>query len=248
MTDSSGGGLSKIVLSVDDFLNCGWKEALDAADIHHYSTMHVAFEEAARRAFEAGREAEGKVLRLFSDACSMMFDFPTNKTHPFKPNAKVYRGGQCYRSPLSEDFSDSDLKFLAEIARLEEMDDPRLKARLSDIVWIEKRPAGISYHEHALNAIKNYRAVPLDPKHPSSDAKDCWIRAVELSHMLNKKRSLLRSKAISSICLIRSSRRTPISLSFLQIYLNRPILERVMLIRLRRNSKRCQAKLSRRQP
>ena len=185
MTDSQSNDLNDLVLTLDDFASCGWKEALSPAKDRCYALMSCDFETAAKKAFHEGRQAHGKALKLLSDACSMEFAFPTKPTRPFKPGEEMYRGGQYYRSAVPEDFSESDMRFFAEVVNAEELDNPLLKGRLADIVWIEKRPANIQHFLFAQTAIDSYRSIPLDPQNSFLDPKDCWRRAIELANEIN---------------------------------------------------------------
>ena len=157
-----------------DFADCGWKEVLASTERDGYLSMYLAFHAAAKQATEEGRQSHAKVLWLLGDACSMMLS-PESINEPFKP-AIVMRG---QRSVIPEDLSESDITFLSEI--VDDIDNPWLKARLADFVWIRKRPRDVRY---ALMAIDSYRSIPLGTETWVSDGHECWERAIGLARML----------------------------------------------------------------
>lgn len=117
----------------EDFRRSGWKEILTSTTRDGYSDMWQVFSSAARQAIEGKKTAEGKVLWLLADACSMMLN-PASVNEPFKP-IMVMDGK---RSVLPEDFQEVDVKLFSQIA--EEIDDVWLRARLADLVWLLQRP------------------------------------------------------------------------------------------------------------
>ena len=153
----------ELVLTVEDFSSCGWKTVLAEADRKDYFSMFSAFSAAAKQATDENRQAHSKALRLLAKACSMMLS-RNSLNEPFKP---------------STDLSETDIAFFAEIA--DTIDDPWLKARLADLVWLKQREV-----RFALMAIDAYRAIPLSSETWSRDGDKCWERAIVLSLMLRK--------------------------------------------------------------
>ncbi len=137
--------------------------------------MWEAFHAAAEQATEDGRQSHAKVLWLLGDACSMMLS-PKSINEPFKPDFVTRRK----RSTIPDDLSDTDITFLSEI--IDSIDDPWLKARLADLVWLRKRPRDVRF---ALTAIDSYRSTPIDCKTWASGGRGCWERAISLARMLN---------------------------------------------------------------
>ena len=170
-----------MVLTVEDFTGCGWKEILAGADregfLEDYHLRQHAFSGAAKQALSEGRQTHGKVLELLADICSMMLS-PDSANEPFKP-LKDFRpsGREC--SAIPEDLSEADLVFFAEI--VETIDDPWLRARLADLVWLRKRKV-----KFAFEAIDAYQLIPLDGKMWKHGARDCWERAIRLARMLGR--------------------------------------------------------------
>lgn len=163
-----------LVVSTDDFANCGWKDVLDKTSREGYSAMWQAFSAAARTAMNEGRREHGKVLWLLAYACSMML-VPASPNEPFKPFAVFHDR----RSVIPDDFSDSDIAFFAQI--VDAVDDDWLRARLADLVWLKGKPRNPTF---ALKAIDAYRNLPLDTNTWVRGGRECWKRALALSRML----------------------------------------------------------------
>ena len=64
---------------------------------------------------------------------------------------------------------------------VEAIDDPWLKARLADLVWLKQR---LRNHQFALAAIDSYRTIPLDTETWLRGGGKCWQRAIGLARML----------------------------------------------------------------
>lgn len=136
--------------------------------------MWQALSEAAKAAVESGRNSEGRVLWILSDACSMMLR-PASLNEPFAP--MVVMDGR--RSALPEDFLADEVSLLSEIYAL--IDDEKLKGRISDLVWLLERPRN---PEAALAAIDSYRDIPMTTDSWVRDGRECWDRAIQLCIML----------------------------------------------------------------
>ncbi len=164
------------MVRIGDFQNSRWKDVVEACDEKHYSSLWQAFSSAAKRASAEGDEAEAKVLTLFADACSMMLS-PSSPNEPFRPIAVF--GNR--RTAIPDDFSPADIQFFAEVAEL--ADEPLIRARLADLVWLLGKPRD---HKFALMAIDAYRQLPLDAVTWSRDGEMCWERAARLSLLLGR--------------------------------------------------------------
>jgi hypothetical protein len=161
---------------LEDFRKCGWRPALDSRTREGYGSMWQSLSSAAKQTIEGGKTAEGKVLWLLADACSMMLQ-PTSLNEPFMPFMMTASG----RSALPEDFEGSDVTLFSQI--IEEIDDLWLKARLADLVWLLQHPRNSKF---ALLAIDSYRTIPLDMETWQHNGMECWERALGLSIMLGK--------------------------------------------------------------
>ena len=82
---------------------------------------------------------------------------------------------------IPDDLSETDLTFFADIVGT--IDDPWLKARLADLVWLRRHPREVRF---ALDAVDAYRSIPLDEKISRHDVRRCWERAIRLARMLGK--------------------------------------------------------------
>ncbi|HGY3714687.1 TPA: DUF4209 domain-containing protein [Citrobacter gillenii] len=149
-------------ITAQDFAECGWRNVIDRIDIVNNRTLWRAFSDSAQQALEHNMATHSKVLWLLADACSMVLN-PSSVNQPFT-FATALNGR---RSAISDDFSDADIDFFANI--INEIDHIWLKARLADLIWYKQRRRGVSY---ALMAIDGYRAMPLD--------RDAWLQGVGL--------------------------------------------------------------------
>ena len=165
---------SDLEITADDFASCGWKAILAGTTREGYSSMWQAFSAAARKAIEGGRQVQGKVLWLLADACSMTLS-PKSRNEPFKPIMVI----ENKRSAIPDDLPDPEISFFAQI--IEAIDDPWLKARLADLVWLKQRPRDVNF---ALTAIDSYRSIPLDTETWIRGGDKCWYRAITLTLML----------------------------------------------------------------
>lgn len=163
-----------LIVTAQDFLECGWKSSLADIEREGYSAMWQALSSAARTASEDNRPSHGKALWLLADACSMMLS-PKSLNEPFKP-FMVMEGR---RSVIPDDLSESDITFYAEIADV--IDDAWLKARVADLVWLKQRPRNVQF---ALAAIDAYRLIPLETEAWVRGGRECWERAISLARML----------------------------------------------------------------
>ncbi|AHV36245.1 hypothetical protein AI20_13930 [Aeromonas hydrophila YL17] len=163
-----------LIVSTNDFMNCGWKDLLEHTSREGYSSMWQELSAAARTTMEKGQKEHGKVLWLLADACSMKLA-PTSPNEPFKPFARFHDG----RSVIPDDLTDSDISFFIEIMDL--VDNVWLKARVADLCWLRKKPKVLA---HALAAIDAYRGIPLDTNTWIRGGQQCWERALSLARML----------------------------------------------------------------
>ncbi|MGZ8157582.1 MAG: DUF4209 domain-containing protein, partial [Methylobacter sp.] len=161
-------------VSLEDFRKCGWLEAIHEAKREDYRSMWQALTSFARKAIEEERYPEGKVLWLLADSCSMMLK-PSSHNEPFAP----FKVMEEKRSIIPEDFQPEDIAFFAEIA--EEITDSKLRARISDITWLMKKPRDATF---ALKAIDAYLQMPLMAENWSSDELVCKERAIQLCKLL----------------------------------------------------------------
>jgi hypothetical protein len=89
---------------------------------------------------------------------------PNSYNDPFKPFMIM----NDRRSSLPIDFQQSDVVLFSEF--VEDVDDPWLRARLADLVWLLVKPRS---PKHALLAIDSYRQIPLDAETWIRDGHEC---------------------------------------------------------------------------
>ncbi len=159
---------------LDAFNNCGWEAVLDSASDTGYSSISQAFREAGNQAYDEDNQADGKVLHLLAEACSMMLS-PEKPNDPFDP---MWVGGGTH-SAISDDFTEAEIRLFNEI--IGSIDKPLLKGRLADLVWVRNKSLGV---KNALQAIDSYRQLPLDVDTWFMDVEQCWQRAIDLSRMI----------------------------------------------------------------
>lgn len=164
-----------LIVTDTDFTNCGWQAVLDNTTQDDYDSMQQSFTAAASQAMEDGRKSDGKIFWLLADACLMMLA-PESINEPFRPAFISTKG----RSVIPDDFSETDITFFAQI--VDTIDNPWLKARLSDIIWLKQSPRDIRF---ACMAIDSYRTIPLTAETWVHDCLDCWKRAITLARSLN---------------------------------------------------------------
>lgn len=165
---------SDLIVTAQDFAECGWTNTPANEEREDYPSMWQAFSSAARKASEENRPSHGKALWLLADACSMMLS-PKSINEPFKPF--MVMDGR--RSVIPDDLSESDIAFYAEV--VDAIDDAWLKARVSDLVWLKQRPRNVQF---ALAAIDAYRMIPLNTETWIRGGHECWERAISLARML----------------------------------------------------------------
>lgn len=169
--DSDTQNANDIELTPEDFAECGWKTVLEECEGDSYSAISQAFFDASGKADSQGRNAHGKALWLIAHACFMTLQ-ASDRNAPFKP-AVVFEGN---RSAIAEDFIQFGLSHFESI--LNEIKNPRMRARVADLLWVVRTPRDRRF---ALEAIDAYRLVPLTGESWPADALACWNRAMSLA-------------------------------------------------------------------
>jgi hypothetical protein len=167
--------LADTLASVDDFRNSGWADAVASSDGSLHDIWH-RLSLAARASVDAGQSAKAKVLSLLADASSLSLR-PEKVTEWFQPGVVASVG----RSISPSEFTPEDLALVGEIAR--EITNDALRARLSDLVWLLRKPKDPA---DALRAIDAYRATPLTGAAWVIEGRLYWERAFVLCRMLGK--------------------------------------------------------------
>ncbi|MEN1971283.1 DUF4209 domain-containing protein [Luteimonas sp. MJ204] len=158
----------------EDIAAVGWRDLLAGLESVDWSALWHAFSNAARSAEQEGFLARARVLWLFADACSMRL-VPSSSNAPYRPNFVM--DGQ--RSAVPDDFNDDDLNVVEMAAA--DIDEPWLRSRLADLLWIARRPRRVP---NALDAIDAYRQIPLEVDAMVAGGREGWARAIVLARML----------------------------------------------------------------
>lgn len=162
----------QIELSQDDFVNSNWREAISSVRNHSYSSLSQAFSKSSESYQESNEIPKSLLMGLLSQACSMMID-AKSISEPFKPILQDFQAGR--RSAIPDDFNVAQLTFFDSI--LEYIDEPMLKGRLADILWLCRKPKNPS---HARIAIEVYISHPIQVDTWRRDIDKCWERASRL--------------------------------------------------------------------
>lgn len=201
-----------LVVTEKDFADCGWKGVLSNTTRQTYSSMFRTIGAAAEKEMIEGKQAYGKVLWLLTTACSMILSPTSTDESPFKP---LYIFSDGSTSAIPDDFLGSDIEFFVQILHL--VEDPKLKARLADLVWIKRRPREVQF---PLVAIDNYRSISLDLNTWNRDGRECWERAIGLACMLGtgaRTRLAEMEVAIIDACMLATTQDGVLSLQLTDV-------------------------------
>lgn len=158
------------------FKDCGWKSVFEDDSHKNLSSKSFALFQAAKEAEEDGKENRGRALRLLAEACSMTLSLERSN-EPFGP---LWQDRQ-YRGVIPSDFTKSEIEFFAKIT--DSVDDPTLRARLADLVWVRGVPRNVKF---AVEAIDSYTQAPPSRDTWFRDGEKYWNRAINLAHMIRK--------------------------------------------------------------
>lgn len=119
-------------------------------------------------------ETQLKALWLVLEAC-LIKPNPKDVSNPFRPQFITRTG----RSAIPSDFSVSDLHYFEELAP--HISKPSVRARLFDILWLERNPRN---RDHARFAIEAYLSAPLNAQTWVLESETSWQRALSLAKRL----------------------------------------------------------------
>lgn len=184
----------KRLYSRDDFVASNWSYDGSKEDHYGYFSVVKSLDNNVKEKLDAGLEGQVRVLRLLSRAASMMLD-PSSLNEPFTACIQDPRTGR--RSDLPDDFTKEELLFFEEI--INDIEDPWLKARLADLLWLLEKP---KKPEHAKAAIDSYTSHPIDDETWPRDVDKCWERAVRLCKQIGDIDCLntITSRLFSAFC------------------------------------------------
>lgn len=129
-------------ISLEEFESCPWKEALDGIPKHSYNYMSAL----NAKAKEYGEDsAHWKPLNFLSALTGMMLN--VDGSGPvFKPMFEFSSG----HSPLPESIPQENFEPLFNFAV--SLDEPILRARIMDVLWVRRIPNKVSAAKHAISA------------------------------------------------------------------------------------------------
>ncbi len=162
-------------ISKEVFDRSGWQTALEKVGGDGYVAIYEALSNATQNANEVGKLSEGRVLSILAQTCSMILK-PESIYAPFVPFMVL----DDRRSTVPEDFSDEEIELFSLI--YEEIDNIKLRARISDLVWLLKKPR---IPQAAITAIDAYRQEPINIDNWAGEGRNCWDRAIKLCFLLN---------------------------------------------------------------
>ncbi|HDR1617308.1 TPA: hypothetical protein QB467_001730, partial [Pasteurella multocida] len=134
---------------------------------------YSVFEIASAFSSQANKEKDKKIaetLTLLAKVTSPTLQ-PTSRNEPF-----IASCSNPYPIFTPTLLTSEELDSLADI--LEEIEQPILKARIADILWIYAKP---KKREHCITAIKSYLAIEASNNFSYLDIYDLWERASYLS-------------------------------------------------------------------
>lgn len=155
-----------------DFEESNWREIIASAGIHGYSSISQSFNTASFELKENGEDAKSDMYKLLGNICSMML-YPSSLNEPFKPIWQNYEEGT--RSIIPDDLNLAELEFFEVI--LTSIDEPMLKGRVSDLLWLLRVPKDPN---HAKIAIESYTSHTIDVKTWLQGIGNCWERAARI--------------------------------------------------------------------
>lgn len=125
------------------------------------------------------------LLDLLSNVFSMELD-PDSINEPFKPWLQL--GDR--RSTAVDDFDKSDFDFFESI--YESIDEPLVRARFADLLWIYLKPK----KKHFVDiAISSYLSLSIDSNTWARTVKKCWARAIYLARQIRNIDLIIRKEA-----------------------------------------------------
>ena len=131
--------------TISDFDNCGWEESTESAYAKDCSAYFQSFRDKINQTHDPGDEQAQNAFTVLWAATSLHLNDPTNNSNPFCPILT----GPGVRFPDLDDFTDNHIEVFGQL--IPRIDDPELRARIADIVWVRKRG-----HQVAAQAVSAY--------------------------------------------------------------------------------------------
>lgn len=161
----------------DDLKKTNWKSVAAAED--SYIELSSALQKLALTHEENQEHGEAKAVGLLASVSSMMFANSDSISEPFRPYWEI-NGKSSAGLTYFED--EEILKYFNDILP-DVKNNPLLRARIGDVLWLLNRPKDI---KHAQGAIEGYLALPIDAISWYGNHEQCWQRAVTFTKRLRK--------------------------------------------------------------
>ena len=169
--------LKNIPLTKADFDGTNWQEVIDTSPEKDCLSYDSHFFAKAKEAEASGNSTQQEVFTLLGAITSFMLRSDSNDD-PFAPKA-VWRNS---RSAILEDIPDAHLDVLGAVALT--INDPELRARVADVLWVKKRDFHMA--ELAVEAYLKSSEVFENPEH-WPDAAERIERASRIAVSLGPK-------------------------------------------------------------
>lgn len=163
---------NSIELDRSIFVECNWTYDTSPDERYGYPSLMYSLQKYSEKMAEQGKVINSKVFILLAQAASMML-VASGINEPFKASFQDFQSGR--RSALPDDFNEEELTFFENI--LNDVDEPLLKARLADLLWLLRKPRK---SEYAKEAIDSYISHPINDETWHRGVNDCWERAARL--------------------------------------------------------------------
>jgi hypothetical protein len=173
-------------ITIDELRSCSWVSIIEQVDekscLYYSSLFH-----SESLKFEPD-SPEMKSFSLLGAICSMMFSTEIGE-EVFIP---IFSGPNG-RSALPQDLTDSHIEVLFQF--LDDVNDPELKSRLADVIWVKRKAHRF---ESAKIAISEYiKSCEILKNINELDAIERLCRAVNLSHEIGSGGSELQKYILS---------------------------------------------------
>jgi hypothetical protein len=133
-------------LSRQLFLECQWTYETSPDEIDKYYSIMQSLEVAASSLNNLGKIDCAEILKLLARISSMQLS-GTSLNEPFMPMMRDFEKGR--RTLLPEDLTLEEVSFLEDI--LDDVNEPYLKARIADLIWLLRKPRIVNYAKIAID-------------------------------------------------------------------------------------------------
>lgn len=157
--------LKNIPITKADFDALPWHDVINECSEKECEAYYSKFYAKAKEAEEAKNEKVQEIYTLLGTICFFHFK-PENKDEPFAPMLVMNTG----RSAIVDDISDDHIQVLLEL--LPHVEDPEMRARIADVIWLRKRD-----YKAAEVAIESYLESATTLENP-----DSWVAGFERIH------------------------------------------------------------------